>query len=209
MRRETVIRWVAVGMAAGMSMGLVACKSDKERAEGQVAYQVKELRSDLGNAPNMIDLANESLQRATAGQNPNRAADVRSLQARIDSLQALRDRLGREVVAAQSDSNKFFTAWAKEANQAPVAERAQISQEMAARRDNRDRALGYLRSADASYASYVQILEQVERALVASPTEGTVQGLSSQVANAITEGNKAKEYMLRLIEQVDASLAGR
>jgi outer membrane murein-binding lipoprotein Lpp len=201
-------RCLLVGAAVGISTVSVGCQSEKERAAGQTAYQVKELRTALGQAPNMIDLTTESLQRATTGQNPRRVADVQELRGRIDSLQDLRDRLGREVVAAQADSNKFFTAWAKEANSAPVAQRAQISEEMAARRENRDRALGYLRSADASYAKYVQQLEKIEASLVGDLREDNVRSLSSSVSIAITEGNKAKEFMLRLIEQVDASLAG-
>ena len=200
-------RAMVLGATLIASAGVVGCKSQKEKAESQTAYQLAQLRTDLVRSPQMIDLTNQSLQAASSGQNPNRAADVQTLQARIDDLQALRDRLSREVIAAQADSNRFFTEWAREANKASHGERAEITDAMAARRANRDRALATLRSADRSYTQYVTLLENVERTLRADSTEAGVRAASPAVSNAITEGNKAKEYLLRVIEQVDAALA--
>lgn len=204
---RSLARVCVIGVAASMmTVGVMGCKSQKDRAEGQATYQLRQLRSDLERAPKLIDLTTESLVAATTGQNPQRAADVKQLQARIDDLQASTKRLSSEVIAAKGDSDRFFREWAKEANRTSGGTRTVISDEMATRRANRDRALGYLNSADKAYASYVSQLEAVEASLLADPSEAAVQRVQGTVSTAIADGNKAKEFLLRVIEQVDTAL---
>lgn len=205
----SLARILAMGAAFATIAIAPACKSPKEKAEGQVIYRMSQLRSDLERAPNLIDLTTEALTRATSGQNPNRAADFATLQTRLDELQASTKRLTNEVITAKGDSDRFFREWAREANRTSAGQRAEISEDMAARRANRDRALEYLRNADTAYASYVTQVEAVERALLTDMSENSIQAVSPMVSNAFTDGNKAKEFLYRVNEQVDAALASR
>ena len=197
---------LALSLAA-IAVTAPGCKSPTEKAEGQVMYQLRNMRADLQHAPQLIDLTTEALNTATAWQNPNRAADIVTLQSRLDDLQDSAKRLSNQVIAAKADSDRFFREWAREANRASAGQRAEITDAMASRRNNRDIALSYLHNADTAYTSYVSQIEAIERALLTDSSPSSIEGVSPMVSNAITDGNKAKEYLLRLLDQVDSALA--
>lgn len=185
------------------------CQSQKDRAGDRLAEQSLTFQKQLDQMPAEIDAAIQRLQAATSGQNPRRADDFREYTKQVEALKARARVVGSEADRAEIDGAKYFTAWAKAAKNAPVADKAAVREAAAVKKENYDAALGYLSKARADFRNLVSDLDAVTNQLKGNLTEQGILDAQPMVGRATSKALDVRNMIDRLDDSINAALANR
>lgn len=192
-----------------VSSPLSGCASKKDKAREAMIDQAETFRSKLQRMPAQIDETTKRLIAATAGQNPNRADDYRSF---VSSLNTLREQarvVGSEANAAEVDAAKYFTAWAKEAQKSPSADRPAVREAAALSRAQVNQAQSYLDKARDNFMELIGSYDNVAKRLGSDLSEKSVLAAQTDVQNAISKSLDVRNDIDRLDDSIDAAVAAK
>ncbi len=195
---------VAVVFGVGLLSG---CKSKTEKAGDTMKDQAMSFRDSLDRMPAQIDEVQRRALAAGAGQNPNRADDIREFNKSVATLRDNARVVASEANAAEVDANKYFTAWAKQAQKTNAADRPAVRAEAKASREQVNTALGYLERARDKFNTLMGSLDKVQSGLAKDQSEAGIVALQPDVAKIVSQSMDARNYIDRLKETIDAALA--
>jgi hypothetical protein len=188
---------------------LTGCQSQKEKSREEMLSQASTFREQLNKMPAQIDETTKRLVAATAGQNPNRADDLREFNRSLETLRKQAQYVGSEANKAEIDASKYFTAWAKEVKRTPTADRAATREAAALSRAQVDQARSYLDNARNDFLDLIAAYDNASKRLATDLSEQAVMAAQPDVQAAISKSLDVRNRIDRLDDVIDAAVASK
>lgn len=193
---------LVVGLA-----GVGGCASNKEKAHDELLAQASTFRESLKKIPPQLDEVSKRMSAAGTGQNKNRADDVREFSKSLAKLREQGRMVASEAARAEVDTQKYFTAWAEQAQHANMADRPAARSGYMASRENADTAMRYLSTARDNFRQLMASLDSMEAKLKADQSESGIMAIQKDFGTATVKTMELRNYIDRLNESIDAALA--
>lgn len=194
-----------------LTLGLVStpvflgCQTEKERAEQRNVRSREAFRAQLETMPPAIDTAVNDLLAATAGQNPNRAADFSRFQKSLAVLREHARDVDRAYQRAVDNSNAFYQAWTAESRRGPITDRLELEQQIRTRLSSRADALAFFDRGRQRYLDMVTNMSGIESSLAGDLSDANVLAQNARIQNAIAAAFDTRIFVDRLDEVLDAA----
>jgi hypothetical protein len=206
MVRNSVLIGALLMSSAALLAPVSGCASTEDKRV-EARHTAKTFRESLADRPKQIDATMSSLYEVTSGATTNRGASYREFSEQVAYLQGDAQHVAKHADTARTDADKFFQQWARDAVKAAPDKREQMEGAMAGRTTNYQTALSYLDNGRDRYRALMTDLNDIKRTLDANLSAYSSDAVRGKVGDAQLKAFELKNYIARLSEQIDSTLA--